>query len=388
MRGGPARRPQSPKNQHKLTDRIVVRKRALEPLSTGSVIGILGGGQLGRMLALAAARFGYRCHVFTAEIDAPAAQVCDQTTIAEWSDAAALASFARGCDVVTYEFENIPVDAARLVSRNSTLRPGPDVLAICQDRIAEKTFLLRVGVPTTRWAAVENSDALAPAVATIGRPAVLKSARLGYDGKGQVSIRGETDLATAWADMAGDSGEIGVLEAWVDFTTEISVVVARSVAGEMVTYVPVENQHEHHILRRTVAPAGVSPLVAQHADDIARRIAQALDLIGVLAVEMFVGPDGEVLVNELAPRPHNSGHWTIDACAVSQFEQCVRAIAGLPLGPTERHADAVMENLLGEEIESWQTHVADPDARVHLYGKGEARAGRKMGHVTRLVAKA
>lgn len=364
------------------------------PLPPGSVIGILGGGQLGRMTAMAAARFGYRCHIFTPEADAPASQVSARTTTAGWDDERSLAAFARACDVVTYEFENIPAAAAVLVAGHTLLRPGASVLATCQDRIAEKTFLGAIGAPTTRWSPAADAAALHQALAGIGLPAVLKSARLGYDGKGQTAISSSTDLEEAWAEMAA-AGDLaapegqaaGVVEAWVDFAMEISVIVARSASGATAVWVPVENRHENHILRKTLAPAAIAPALAEEAQAIARRIAEALSLVGVLAVEMFVSRDGRLLVNELAPRPHNSGHWTIDACAVSQFEQCVRAIAGLPLGPTDRHADAVMENLLGSEIDRWPELVADPEARLHLYGKGEARPGRKMGHVTRLVAK-
>lgn len=360
------------------------------PLPPGSVIGILGGGQLGRMTALAAARFGYRCHVFTPEADAPASQVSAFTTVAGWDDRADLAAFAAACDVVTYEFENIPSDAAALVGRHTMLRPGAGVLAICQDRITEKTFLGSIGVPTTPWRPAADLVSLAQAVEAIGLPAVLKSAQLGYDGKGQSPLLATADLPAAWAataatgDAAAGEGR-GVVEAWVDFALEISVIVARSGSGEVAAFVPVENQHENHVLRRTIAPAPIDAAVAAHAEALALRIAEALALEGVLAVEMFVGRDGRVLVNELAPRPHNSGHWTIDACAVSQFEQCVRAIAGLPLAPTGRHADALMENLLGDEIARWRELVGDAGARLHLYGKSEARPGRKMGHVTWLL---
>jgi len=361
-----------------------MRRSPSRPLAPGSVIGILGGGQLGRMTALAAARFGYRCHVYTPEQDAPAAQVSERCTVGDWNDHAALDRFGAACDVVTYEFENIPAGVAEDVGRRVPVWPDASVLATCQDRIAEKRFLGTIGVATTPWLPAEDEATLARAVAAIGRPSVLKSARLGYDGKGQVAIGADTDLARAWAEMAGAAGLAGVLEAWVDFTLEISIIVARSQDGAIATYVPVENRHENHILRRTIVPAPIPHAVAADADGVARRIAGELGLVGVLAVEMFVRADGCLLVNELAPRPHNSGHWTIDACACSQFEQCVRAIAGLPLGPTDRHADAVMENLLGSEIERWRDLAADPQARLHLYGKREARAGRKMGHVTRL----
>lgn len=361
-----------------------MRNQLSDPLPPGSVIGILGGGQLGRMTALAAARLGYRCHVFSQEEDAPASQVSWRTTVADWRDDRALAEFAASCDVVTYEFENIPAIAAASVARHAPLRPDADVLATCQDRITEKRFLGDIGVPTARWMPAHDVAGLRRAVREIGCPAVLKSVRLGYDGKGQVAIERASDLDADWAEMTAAGEKSGILEARVDFVLEISVLVARSVAGDVATYVPVENRHENHVLRRTVAPAPIDPAIASAADGIARRVVEHLGLVGVLAVEMFVPGDGGVLVNELAPRPHNSGHWTIDGCGVSQFEQCVRAIAGLPLGLTERHADAVMDNLLGSEVDRWRELAADPGARLHLYGKREARPGRKMGHVTRL----
>lgn len=360
------------------------------PLPPGSVIGILGGGQLGRMLSQAAARLGYRSHIYlppdgaNGDVDeAPAVQVSETATCAAWDDVAALTRFARTCDVVTYEFENIPPSAADSVARHGVLRPSAAVLATCQDRIQEKTFLAGQGVPIARWRAVSDADALRRAIGEIGFPAVLKTARLGYDGKGQAAIRDVADLA-AWKETTAQATG-AVVEEWIDFVQEISVVVARSVTGETTTYVPVENQHENHILRRTIAPAAIAPGIAASADALARRIAIALDLVGVLAVEMFVCHDGRVLVNELAPRPHNSGHWTLDACVVSQFEQCIRAIVGLPLGSTDRHADAVMENLLGEDVDRWRELAADPRACLHIYGKRETRPGRKMGHVTWLV---
>jgi 5-(carboxyamino)imidazole ribonucleotide synthase len=358
--------------------------RALQPaLAPGSVIGIIGGGQLGRMLVLAAARLGYRCHVFSSEPDAPAMQVTDRHTLADYQDREALLRFARSVDVVTYEFENIPGSTAAAVAEAIPVRPSPEVLAICQDRIAEKTFLQGIGIPTAPFRAVGDAVELEAALAAIGRPAVLKLARLGYDGKGQVAIRRQP-AAEAWAEMrAGDdTAPSGILEAWVDFALEISIIIARSEAGDTAAYIPVENVHESHILRRTTAPAAIDPALAVAAEAYARRIAEELRLVGILCVEMFVSRDGRLLVNELAPRPHNSGHWTIDACVVSQFEQCIRAVAGLPLGSPDRHADAVMENLLGDEVNRWRELLVDPAAHLHLYGKGAPRPGRKMGHVT------
>jgi len=359
------------------------------PLPPGATIGILGGGQLGRMLVLAAARLGYRTIVFSPEANAPAAQVTNSTIIAAYDDERALARFAAETDVVTYEFENIPFATAAAVADRALVRPSPEVLAICQDRNREKAFLARVGVPVTANIPIADAADLVAAVGQIGRPAVLKSARFGYDGKGQVRIDDTTDLAGAWAELQSavgtGSGPAGILEAWVDFALEISVIVARSVHGETKAFVPVQNIHEHHILRRTIAPAPIAAPVAAAALDLAHAIARGMGLIGVMAIEMFVGHDGRLLVNELAPRPHNSGHWTIDACPTSQFEQCVRAITGLPLGSTAPFASAVMDNLLGAEADDWLRIAAEPGARLHLYGKDSIRPGRKMGHVTRLT---
>ncbi len=358
------------------------------PLAPGAVIGILGGGQLGRMSALAAARLGYRCHIFCPDPDAPAAQVTDLATVAAYDDERALAAFAEAVDLVTFEFENIPFETAEFLSSRVPLRPGAEVLRTCQHRILEKTFCGGLGAPTTRFAEAGNAEDLARAVQEIGRPCVLKTAALGYDGKGQVAIGPDTDLREAWAAMSGGAPDAsGIVEAFVDFRLELSVIVARGADGTSQTYVPVENQHRQHILDRTLVPARVPPQVADRAEGLARGIAEGLGLVGLLAVEMFVTTEDQVLVNELAPRPHNSGHWTIDACVTSQFEQFIRAVAGLPLGSTARLADAEMKNLLGEEVERWAEILADPGAKLHLYGKAEARPGRKMGHVTRLIAK-
>lgn len=363
--------------------------RKLEaPLAPGAVIGILGGGQLGRMSALAAARLGYRCHIYCPEPDAPAAQVTDRATVAAYEDQAALAAFAAAVDLVTFEFENIPFETADFLSGRVPLRPSAEVLRTCQNRLAEKTFCRELGAPTTRFTEAKNAEDLVRAVEEIGTPCVLKTAALGYDGKGQVAIGPDTDLRDAWSAMSGGAPTAtGIVEAFVDFRLELSVIVARGADGSSQTYVPVENQHRQHILDRTLVPARVAPRVAERAEGLARGIAEGLGLIGLLAVEMFVTTEDQVLVNELAPRPHNSGHWTLDACVTSQFEQFVRAIAGLPLGSTARLADAEMKNLLGEEANRWAEILADPGAKLHLYGKAEARPGRKMGHVTRLVQK-
>jgi 5-(carboxyamino)imidazole ribonucleotide synthase len=350
-------------------------------IKPGATIGILGGGQLGRMTALAAAELGYRCHIYSPEADSPASHVARAETVGAYDDRTALSTFARDVDVVTYEFENIPVDPVEFLAGLVPVRPSPDVLATCQDRLKEKDFLNSIGVATAPFQEVSSAAGLARAVRDLGRPSVLKTAVLGYDGKGQVMIRPDTDLDQAWRQMGAPRG---VLEGFVDFTQEISVIVARGLDGVHAAYVPVENQHRHHILDQTIAPARISPEVTMRAEAVATHIAQKLDLAGVVAVEMFVERGDTVLVNELAPRPHNSGHWTIDACIASQFEQLVRAICGLPLGSPERHSDAVMKNLIGDDINQWPEIVKDPTARLHLYGKREARPGRKMGHVTRL----
>lgn len=355
---------------------------AHSPIAPGATLGIIGGGQLGRMSALAAARLGYRAHVFTPEADGPAAQVCAAATIAAYDDREALAAFADAVDVVTFEFENIPADSLELLAARVPVRPGPPVLAITQHRGHEKDFVNRAGVATAPYALVDGPDALATALGEIGWPAVLKTTRFGYDGKGQILIGQDTDPADAWAALGGDEA---ILEGFVDFVCEMSVVVARGPDGATATFDPVENIHEHHILARTLAPARRSQAVLDQAREIARRLAKAIDLVGLLAVEMFLTPDDRLLVNELAPRPHNSGHWTLDACMTSQFEQHVRAVCGLPLGSPARLANAEMRNLLGRDIDRWPELLADPTAKLHLYGKAEARFGRKMGHVTRLL---
>ena len=347
----------------------------------GATIGILGGGQLGRMTALAAAQLGYRCHVYCPEPHSPAFDVAAGHTQAPYEDESALAGFVTAVDLITFEFENVPSRSAEMLSALKPLRPAPHVLAIAQDRLKEKDFLASIGVPTTRYQEIARAESLERAVRDIGRPAILKSTRYGYDGKGQVRIDADTKIDAAWRAMGGG---IGILEAFVDFALEASVIVARGVEGQMASYIPVENQHRNHILDETVAPARVPAAVASEAKEIARCIADWLGIVGLVAVEMFVTREGRVLVNELAPRPHNSGHWTIDACVVSQFEQLARAICGLPLGSPERHSDALMKNLIGKEADAWPTLAADASARLHLYGKREARPGRKMGHVTRL----
>jgi 5-(carboxyamino)imidazole ribonucleotide synthase len=352
-------------------------------LAPGATIGILGGGQLGRMTALAAAELGYRSHVFATEPDSPAEQVCGAATVADYTDNEALMRFAAAVDVATFEFENIPAEAVRRVAAACTVLPRPEILEITQDRLREKDFLRSIDIPTAAYREISDAAALARAMRDFGCPAVLKTVRMGYDGKGQVTLTPETRPDDAWRQMGGSSG---ILESFVDFGCEISVIVGRGRNGAWATYPPVENRHVNHILDTTIAPARIGAETAMRAEAMARHVAEKLDLIGVLAVEMFVLRSGEVLVNELAPRPHNSGHWTIDACVTSQFEQLVRAVCGLPLGSVAHHSDAVMKNLLGRDVEKWAEALGDPFAKLHLYGKHEIQPGRKMGHVTRLIA--
>ncbi|ALJ34849.1 5-(carboxyamino)imidazole ribonucleotide synthase [Azospirillum brasilense] len=351
-------------------------------LPPGSTIGMLGDGQLGRMTALAAARLGYKTHVYApGSQGSPGAQVAAAVTSAGWDDLDALEAFARSVDVVTLEWENVPVAVVEHLGRFTPVHPGGTVLSVAQDRVEEKSFVNALGIGTAPWRAARNADEVAKAVAEIGPRCILKSTRLGYDGKGQARIEPGSDPAEAWAAIGSDAG---IVEGFVSFTCEVSVIVARGLDGSMAAYPAVENRHKDGILDRTIAPARVPAETAAEAERVARRIAEALDLVGVLAVEMFVTPDGGVLVNEMAPRPHNSGHWTMDACHSCQFEQLVRAVCGLPLGSVERVADAEMENLIGADADRWPALMAEPGARLHLYGKAESRPGRKMGHVTRL----
>lgn len=363
-------------------------------LPPGSTIGIMGGGQLGRMTAMAAAPFGYRCHIFTPDTDSPAAQVSDRVTRAAYDNHVALDRFARSVDVVTFEFENVPHESVQRLAAQVPVRPGWNVLRVSQDRLVEKDFINGLGIATTPYRAVHGIDDLVTAARVIGCPAVLKTTRLGYDGKGQIRIGETTDLVAAWDEIRLQAGgEAAILEALVDLAMEISVIVARGIDGRQVAFPAVENRHCNHILETTRAPAGIDPPLAEHARRTAVAIADALNLVGLLAVEMFitrdpetgrVGGDSQLLVNELAPRPHNSGHWSIDACVCSQFEQFVRAVAGLPLVQNGRHHDALMTNLIGNDVNEWHRAVLDPGERLHLYGKTKARPGRKMGHMTRL----
>lgn len=359
-------------------------------LAPGATIGILGGGQLGRMLALAAARLGLRTHIYSNDPASPAFDVCGARTFAPFEDEAALADFAINVDLVTYEFENVPARAAAVLSDLGAVRPSASILSICQDRLLEKEFLAANGVATAAYMRVDDAGSLARAVAQIGRPSILKTRRFGYDGKGQVLVREGADLAVTFRSLGGAPA---ILEAVVPFAKEISVVAARGQDGQFAAYDVCENAHENHILKFTRAPAGLAPETAEEAVEIARRIADALDYVGVLAVEMFVvdpsGGEGgvaELRVNEIAPRVHNSGHWTLDGALTSQFEQHIRAVAGWPLGATRRHGESVeMWNLIGEEVFAWEQILREPGASLHLYGKAEARPGRKMGHVTRIA---
>ena len=352
-------------------------------LPPGSVIGMLGGGQLGRMTALAAANLGYRVHVLCPENDSPCMQVTDRVTWSSYEDLGALEVFARAVDVATIEFENIPLDAVSFLAERVRVDPSPRALAICQDRLLEKGFIGDRGIATAPFAPVHDADGVDGAVAAVGTPAVLKSARMGYDGKGQRLIGRAPAARGAWDSLRAAPA---ILEKFIDFRREISVIAARGRNGEAVCFPPVENRHADHILSETIAPApGMPADLAAQAEGIACQLIEALEIVGVLAVEMFETPDGRLLVNELAPRPHNSGHWTMDGCATSQFEQFVRAICGLPLGPVDVTAAVVMTNLLGDDVKRWPEIVADPAAKLHLYGKQSARPGRKMGHVNRIV---
>lgn len=351
------------------------------PVPPGSAIGILGGGQLGRMAAMAAARLGYRAHVYTDREPSPAIQVSERGTVASFGDRDALARFCDGVAAATYEFENVPVEAAEFVAGRVPLRPSPRALAVAQDRLAEKEFVRRAGAATVAFAPVDGPGDLAPALAEVGTPAVLKTRREGYDGRGQARVGAPADAEAAWEAIGGAPA---LAEAWAPFEREISVVLARAPGGAAAAYDPAENEHEEGILALSTVPAAVPAELADEARATALRIADALGYEGVLAVEMFVLPGGGLLVNEIAPRPHNSGHWTIDAAETSQFEQQVRVCAGLPLGSVRRTADAAMRNLLGAGAGRWREFVREGRDRLHLYGKGEARPGRKMGHVTRL----
>jgi 5-(carboxyamino)imidazole ribonucleotide synthase len=355
-------------------------------LKPGDTIGILGGGQLGRMLATAAARLGLRCQVFSPDPDSPAFDVVMNATCAEYADVEALELFASDVDVITYEFENVPAASAMILAARRPVLPDRKILETTQDRLAEKDFVTRLGIGTADYADISSAAALRTAIARIGLPAVLKTRRFGYDGKGQAIIRNGDDPDLVWENLATKSA---ILEAFIPFEREISVIAARSASGQVECFDVTENEHRDHILKISRAPAAISDALAAQARGIAERIAQALNYVGVLAVEMFVVPgDGgpKVLVNEIAPRVHNSGHWTLDGASISQFEQHIRAIAGWPLGKPVRHGPVTMTNLIGDDIKDYEQWLTVPGANLHLYGKGPPRPGRKMGHVTQVAA--
>ena len=354
-----------------------------EPLPLGSTIGILGGGQLGRMLSLAASRLGFKTHIYCPDAASPAFEVTPRKTIAAYDDEAALATFAAAVDVVTYEFENVPAATAEFLARLKPLRPGVNALAVSQDRLSEKTFIGDLGIPVAPHRAIRDAAHLAPALAALGGPAILKTTRLGYDGKGQRRI---ADLAEAEAAFAALRPHPLVLEAFVPFVKEISVVVARGLDGTTAAFDPAENVHRDGILFTSTLPASVAAETAAQAQAFAARIAEALGYVGIMGVEFFVLADGNIIVNEIAPRVHNSGHWTEAVCITDQFEQHIRAISGWPLGDPTRLADVVMENLIGDEIAAIPAGLG-LGIRPHAYGKSESRPGRKMGHLNRVPSK-
>ena len=362
-------------------------------LTPGDTVGSLGGGQLGRMLSLAAASLGLRTHIYCPDENCPAFHVSDRATIAAYTDKAALEKFAAAIDVVTYEFENVPVDAvATLEAAGAVVRPGAAALEKAQDRLVEKSFIRSLGVATAEFHGVDDLAGLEQGLANVGRPAILKTRRLGYDGKGQTRLTDqdidlhasfEKAVAFAWAEVGAAPS---ILEAFVPFEREISIIGARAADGAIALYEPFENVHASGILKTSSAPARISQQTRASAEQATIAILDALDYVGVIGVEFFVLPGGDIVVNEMAPRVHNSGHLTADACTVSQFEQHIRAVAGWPLGDPARHSGAIMENLIGDEINAWREIIREPNAALHLYGKGEARPGRKMGHVTRVTS--
>lgn len=357
------------------------------PILPGSIIGVLGGGQLGRMFAMAARRLGYRVHTLAPEHDTPTGQIADVEVIASYDDVERIREFARAVDVVTFEFENVSAVAAAAAEEEAIVRPNGRALQITQHRLREKTFLRDRGLPVTPFAAIHRDADLDSAAREVGLPAVIKTAAFGYDGKGQAAVRTAADLVQAWESLGRREA---ILEAFIDLASEISVVAARGVDGSVEAFVPFENVHQHHILDVTTAPAAVPAALAQRAIDVARAVLESLDYIGLLCVEFFVARDGRLLINELAPRPHNSGHLTVEACRTSQFEQQLRAICGLPLGSPALIQPAAMVNLLGDLWAAgephWEAALAMPDVKLHLYGKATPRPGRKMGHITALAA--
>lgn len=357
--------------------------RAILP---GSVIGVLGGGQLGRMFAMAARRLGYRVHTLAPEHDTPTGQIADVEVVASYDDVDRIRDFARDVDVVTFEFENVSAAAVAAAEAHAIVRPNGRALEITQHRIREKTFLRQIGLPVTPFAPVRSTADVSDGIRAVGRNAVLKTATFGYDGKGQIRITPHDDPLKAWDSLGRHEA---ILEAFIDFERELSVVAARGVDGSIAAFVPIENTHHQHILDLSIAPASVPPEIATQAVAIARAVLEGLDYVGVLCVEFFLTGDGRLLINEIAPRPHNSGHLTFDAARTSQFEQQLRAVCGLPLGSSELLQPAAMANLLGDlwtpGEPNWAAALALPDVKLHLYGKAIARRGRKMGHLTALA---
>lgn len=353
-------------------------------IAAGSTIGIIGGGQLGRMLAMAAARLGYRTVILEPQADCPAAQVANEQIVAAYDNPEALERLAELSDVITYEFENVPVDAAETLNESTPVFPPPEALKVSQDRVTEKRFLNNAGIQTAQWRIVENEGDLEAALLAFEGKGILKTRRFGYDGKGQVKFSGAKG-EDARAGFAAIGSVPSILEGLVDFTREISVIAARDEAGNIRIYDIAENVHKDGILATSTVPVSVSSTIAGLAADSARKLLEALNYVGVLGMEFFVLANGTLLANEFAPRVHNSGHWTEAACAVSQFEQHIRAVVGLPLGDTRRHSDCVMENLIGDDVDKLPAILAESGAVVHLYGKADARPGRKMGHVTRIT---
>ena len=349
---------------------------------TGKTIGIIGGGQLGRMLAMAAARLNFRTIILEPQTDCPAAQVASEQIVAAYDDAAALADLAKRCDVVTYEFENVPVAAAENLAKAVAVYPPPKALEMAQDRLTEKRFINGCGIPTARFHAVDSQSDLEAALADFGGLGVLKTRRLGYDGKGQRVYRSATDSAEGGYAVLGSVPLI--LESFVSFEREISIIAARGIDGTVACYDPAENVHRNGILHTSTLPSGISEETAAAAREAAEKILTALGYVGVIGIEFFALADGSLIANEMAPRVHNSGHWTEAACVISQFEQHIRAVTGLPLGNVSRHSDCVMTNLIGDDILSVPDWLRCDDVLVHLYGKTESRPGRKMGHVTQL----
>ena len=367
----------------------------------GATLGVLGSGQLGRMFTIAARRLGYRVHVFSPDYDTPTGQVADLEIRAPYDDLDAVAQFSRGVSVVTFEFENVPAETTAACEKHAPVRPGGHVLHTTQNRLREKTFLNNAGIPVTPFWPVRSRDELVASLAHCGHNGVLKTAAWGYDGKGQARIKSAEDAANVGqifglsrqsAVAAGSTDAPAILEAFIEFACEISVIGARGTDGTFISYGPVQNVHANHILDVTTAPASISPRLAADAVGITRTIFDKLDVVGVLCVEFFVTKDERLLVNELAPRPHNSGHYTIDACVSCQFEQQVRAVCGLPLGSPEQLRPAAMANLLGDLWQSgppiWNAALIHGDVKLHLYGKAEPRPGRKMGHLTSLAGTA